>query len=956
MTDPDERFLSGDEMRKEERWFLQYQRTDGQDPDDYLGLAFSGGGIRSATFNLGILQALAKHDLLRYFDYLSTVSGGGYIGAWLSALIYRNKGLANATRMLASAQGSADEPPPLRFLRRYSNYLTPKTGLSGDTLAAVATYLRNFGLNLIPLISLASFLIIGMYLMTNMTSGFDLKASDNLELYGALVLIFLAVGCAAAGLATASISSYDGVSPEQPCPPNKRQGETFCSKDRSDPAQFTAARPFWAGLTLLLTTVAAILIALAMLSEATYRWFPRIVEAIPFLDSKRYDWIIAGGIAYLAAWIFGYFIWAWNGNRHLVNKRLTQLPLFIILTVLCGAAGGFLLFGVQNLLHTISQLFPGPVITTTGSSSYVDVWIALCIGTPLVLLAFSTVVALHIGLLGQMLSREAREWWSRIGGFLLLLALAWCLAFALSGLAPAMLIWVKGWIVEIGGVWAALTGVGVWLAKSPLTGGDKNRAWLEFAVRATPYVFLVGVATGLSGVVYSVFSANSCSACLMVQPVETIHFVPECSACEETRTVARDFIAIAHDVFSNMGFFDTPHLVGAAVGCFIVFMLATWRIDINLFSLNQFYCGRLVRTFLGASNFPERKKHPFTGFCADDDLRLAKLRDQRPFHIINTALNLSGGDELAWQTRRATSFTFTPLHCGYEYLTTRSTKENGQTPDLRGGYRPTIRYQNTWGAFLGMAISISGAAASPLCGFHTSAPLAALMTIFNVRLGQWIGNPAKPNAWKTSSPRFGSYYLLKEMTATANTEADYLYLSDGGHFENLGIYELVRRGCRLIVATDAGCDPDYAFDDLANAIRKCSVDLGATIDIDIRALRPIDDFRHTATHYAAGRIHYADGTEGLLLYVKASLTGNEGPDILNYATNHKSFPHETTADQSFDEEQFESYRALGEHIGNRLFASIRQAAEATHGSFSSSAFAAQVATMATAPVVDTQNE
>ena len=201
----------------------------------------------------------------------------------------------------------------------------------------------------------------------------------------------------------------------------------------------------------------------------------------------------------------------------------------------------------------------------------------------------------------------------------------------------------------------------------------------------------------------------------------------------------------------------------------------------------------------------------------------------------------------------------------------------------------------------------------------------------------------------TSSPKFGARYLLKELTATANTDAKFLYLSDGGHFENLGIYELVRRGCRLIIATDAGCDPDYAFDDLANALRKCSIDLGAEIEINVEPIRPIDGFKHTKAHHAVGRIHYADGNEGVLLYVKASLTGGEDPDILNYATNHTVFPHDTTADQAFDEDQFESYRKLGFHIGDELFRAIRVAAEAANGSFTTAAFVTQVASMAITP-------
>ncbi|MFT3849005.1 MAG: patatin-like phospholipase family protein [Propionivibrio sp.] len=903
--------LSGEAMRRVEGEHVRALRERPSKEDaaiGFIGLAFSGGGIRSATFNLGILQALAKQNMLPQFDYLSTVSGGGYIGSWFSALRHRLGNLDRVRTALTTRQETGEEEPPLRFLRRYSNYLTPKTGLSGDTLAAIATYLRNFGLNLIPLVALGAAFIFAMYLLAQGTAGVDAWVSGVSGLWLALALIMLAVWGAAAGLSTAS---------------GTRAGSW-------------AERPAWAWAILLPTGGAGILIALAMMHGNT-----------EYLSGTQ--WVLFGAVAYGLAWVSGYVIWNCYGAapeesfRGLFNKLL-----LIVMTLLAGAVAGFLLGVVDGVVRNL------PGADTEGMQ---QAWWTMALGSPLVMLSFSVPVALHIGLLSRLLSHEAREWWSRIGGLLLAAALAWLIAFALTGLAPVLAIWARGWTVEAGGAWAALTLVGVWLAKSPLTGSgkpggkddNKGRRWLDLAVRATPYIFLIGFSIALSALVYFLFVGQSCPACEFVAPIEERTFITACPACLETKLVARNFFAIAHDVFGNMGRFETVYLLIGFVGCVGVFLLAAWRIDINLFSLHHFYRNRLVRAYLGASNYPNRKSHPFTGFSPDDDVRMCLLRDQRPFHIINAALNFSGGDELAWQTRRAGSFTFTPLYCGFEYRATRTTSGVEQMPRTLGGYRPTASYQSRWGTFLGSAMSISGAAASPLAGYHTSAPLAALMTIFNVRLGQWLGNPGDATAWKSSSPTFGARYLLKELTATANTNARFLYLSDGGHFENLGLYELVRRGCRLIVACDAGCDPDYAFDDLGNALRKCSIDLGAEIDIDLTPLRPGNAFKHTKVHHAVGRIHYPDGNEGVLLYVKASLTGGEAPDILNYATNHKAFPHDTTADQAFDEDQFESYRKLGFHIGDELFGAIRVATEAVNGSFTTAAFVAQVASMAIAP-------
>src|SRR5579862_1080821 len=113
-------------------------------------LCLSGGGIRSATFGLGVLQGLAQVGAIGKFTYLSTVSGGGYIGGWLSSWIHRS-GLASVTKALGGKSGTTVEDPeaaPIRNLRAYSNYLTPRLGfLSADTWTLIATYLRNLLLN-----------------------------------------------------------------------------------------------------------------------------------------------------------------------------------------------------------------------------------------------------------------------------------------------------------------------------------------------------------------------------------------------------------------------------------------------------------------------------------------------------------------------------------------------------------------------------------------------------------------------------------------------------------------------------------------------------------------------------------------------------------------------------------------------------------------------------------------
>ncbi|MGA8762210.1 MAG: hypothetical protein WB562_04895, partial [Candidatus Sulfotelmatobacter sp.] len=307
------------------------------------------------------------------------------------------------------------------------------------------------------------------------------------------------------------------------------------------------------------------------------------------------------------------------------------------------------------------------------------------------------------------------------------------------------------------------------------------------------------------------------------------------------------------------------------------------------------------------------------------------------------------------QERKAESFVFTPRYCGFEFqeehpkriaLTweesadrkpddrkpddqkpvsqTEERKPADRKPDakLQAGFRETACYaypppseDQIGGVYLGTAFAISGAAASPNMGYHTSPPLAFLMTVFDVRLGWWLGNPRRHDTWQHSSPGLSLPYLFYELFATTDDRSQYVYLSDGGHFENLGIYELVRRQCPYIIACDADADEGLAFNDLGNAIRKCRSDFGVEIDLRLDTLKPEKDAPYSQAHCVLGDIHYPNRAEpGKLLYIKASLTGKEPQDVLAYKVAHPEFPHQTTAEQWFDESQFESYRALGRFI------------------------------------------
>jgi hypothetical protein len=339
-----------------------------------------------------------------------------------------------------------------------------------------------------------------------------------------------------------------------------------------------------------------------------------------------------------------------------------------------------------------------------------------------------------------------------------------------------------------------------------------------------------------------------------------------------------------------------PRVVALLAGGFLALTWTMSRyVNINTFSLQDMYRDRLVRAYLGASN-SGRTPNRFTGFSSGDDLPIANVSEsQRPFHVVNVTLNLVGGSRLAWQQRKAASFTMSPLHCG--------------SYDL--GYRPSSQYGR--GITLGTAIAISGAAASPNMGYHSSPVVGFIMTLFNARLGSWLGHPGLPGArtWTQPGPLSASGFLVKEALGQTSTESEYVYLSDGGHFENLGLYEMVRRRCKMIVVFDAACDADFQYDDLGNALRKIRIDLRIPIEFGEHE-QPL---RARAKRCAIGSVRYSavdgPGTDGTIVYVKPMLLGNEPPDIASYAAAHPEFPHQSTGDQWFDESQTESYRMLG---------------------------------------------
>ncbi|GAB3588565.1 patatin-like phospholipase family protein [Acetobacter peroxydans] len=328
-----------------------------------------------------------------------------------------------------------------------------------------------------------------------------------------------------------------------------------------------------------------------------------------------------------------------------------------------------------------------------------------------------------------------------------------------------------------------------------------------------------------------------------------------------------------------------------------VVLIKSTLISVNYTGLHRHYRRRLAETFMiknGAKPGTIEKAVPakLSALAADS---------LGPYPILNAALNVPASEKPAMRGRLTDFFSFTPHRCGSPIT----------------GYWATTEWEEKDEALdLATAMAISGAAISPRMGLASLPQFSFWLALLNVRLDYWIRD-ADPN--KKSWLRFpGLRYLLHELTGRMDERAPYLNLSDGGHIENLGIYELLRRRCKFIVAVDGEQDPEMTFHGFANLQRLASIDLGVHIDMDLDDLR-LDDVGLSRSHFQFCRIRYPDNRTGYLCYVKLSLTGNEGEFLRRFRMDEPSFPHHPTADQNFSEARFEAYRSLGQHVGEKLF-------------------------------------
>lgn len=1014
-------------------------------------LCLSGGGIRSATFNLGILQGLARHGLLENFTYLSTVSGGGFIGSWLTAWIHR-RGAREVIRDLKRPPTSPidPDPKPISHLRTYSNYLSPKVGLmSADTWTLVATLSRNLVMTWLVFIpALMAFLMI-----PRMWAAFLLRPSFAINQDGSLSLWL-------GSLASIIALTYIGLSLPS-------------TGARNDRLKY-----------FLLWCLLPLVIASASLSIYWVRLDSDIRRSMGVKDFILYQLVII-----VIPWIFCFGAHLrrakWRGlpGNTLVMNVLKYFAMIVVGTLMVGLAqsvSGFLMWFMAT------QVFNFDTQATRLYAAF---------AVPLILLLFVWAGTLIAGFTSRFTEDSDQEWWARAGAWLFIVMFGWTAITLLVLYGPSLLTttihkllnwaesdWTPTDIIKlVTAIGAVISGIitlaGGFSAKTPANEREAQKAGLMG--KLLPLVTSIAAVIFFAFIIILIaFTTNSLlthgtSGFLALGPVQRFNqwICPLIGYCSP---VVIDPPLDHKSIILNPTF-GLLSLVTLAIA--LAALLLGWLISSNKFSLHYMWRNRLIRAYLAASD-ENRNPNLFTAFDEDDNVHmhelqieqfhdrsfkslpgkppgsarlLARIRnppatdsvsifinsqlsektkallgkfsvplpvpqseesesdykelerafindlndllrtdtlydeqrfedvnlspdtrvileqmriDQkrlqrkgedesayllnrrlledaypdeiersgmpRPFHVVNIALNLTGSDKLSWQDRGAESFTVSPLHVGsfWPALGYRRAKVYGRR-----------LFNGLQGISLGTAAAISGAFVSPNMGYMMSSPVVRfIMTLFNVRFGWWLGNPGpagerRKRTYDLSSPRLSVRPILAEAFGQINDKSPYVYLSDGGHFENLGLYEMVLRRCRFIVVSDASTDADYSFQSLAMSIRQIRVDLGVPIEIrDMSIGNPSESLK--GKYCAVGLIRYScvdrdpeldkrskdEDFDGILIYIKPSLIGGEPRDVINYGQGSPDFPQEIIVDQWFSEAQFESYRILGSHIIDRICA------------------------------------
>jgi hypothetical protein len=354
----------------------------------------------------------------------------------------------------------------------------------------------------------------------------------------------------------------------------------------------------------------------------------------------------------------------------------------------------------------------------------------------------------------------------------------------------------------------------------------------------------------------------------------------------------------------------------------------------NSVSLHSFYRSRLASVFCMYRKHDAHGRATATSIAYSEPVWLSSLAEvgSGPRLVTCAAVNLS--DRETPVGRRCDSITFSSDYSGSPSLGMYAT-EDWEGLSRVGGAQLTVP----------SIMAISGAALSPVMGRRTVPSVRFLLALLNVRLGVWVVNPsasANVSVQSASSSRWtgqsdqgrsvprrilaafqrswrepGLLHVLREAMGRMGRGARFVYVTDGGHWDNLGLVELVRRRCSDVVVFDASFDPRDRFLGLQTAVGLCRSELGVDVEIDpepLRRKRLEADSGLAESAVVVGEIRYPDQPIGRLVYSRAIVSQDSPADLKLLAASRSDFPDKSTGDQFFDDTVFEAFRALGSSV------------------------------------------
>jgi hypothetical protein len=811
-------------------------------PPDTVGLALSGGGIRSATFCLGVVQALAKLKILGKIDYLSTVSGGGYfgsfLGGWINRLRLDQQKAAAAGKVAGGAGNSSlqsveeslhdDLSPEIKWLRENGRYLMPNG--SGDALLAAAVGIRN-------LVSIH--LVLGWFVLS----------------------LFLIAHCGAAHYLRLICHKF----PYWRSIPHPQFLDQGFALEADGPDQlWTLTSPG---------------------SEVHVQVVNDAGSWLQHFQVYLSPWLLLPVIGLIVALLLGLSFWIYEMVKPDNESNFLSRALALAL----GLTGGSFVFACVD---TVGRSLASHPFTFAHGQELAGLIAGLtALGGAVRSVAAPLAKLVH----GQ-------------GKFSLPLGV-------LAGLAASIMIVI-------------------WLC-----------AWNYLAYRIPP--FAANLWPALSGYLWILGFIMLFLAWLFSQ---------------------------ASRLWKDMKF-------------------------LNLSSIATLYSARLTRAYLGASNRFRQISHKYnvTETIPGDEIPFAQYFPHLgggPLHLINVTINetVLGRSQTVQRDRKGISMCVGPAGLTVSSTThalwENKTKANDPLSERTGWVTPLPPVKSRLNLLdsgekpqaphkiemlsLGEWAGVSGAAVGTGQGAHTSLGLSLLFGFFNVRLGWWWNSHVDPAKQKDRAKvsvsgkiyqRLGDMfptqvYLLNEFLARfPGPNEQHWYLSDGGHFENTGAYELLRRRLPFIIISDNGCDPGRVFDDFANLVRKARLDFNLEIKVvdpkkdgcgvpligpgiptkentylgtldQLREKIKVDD--HKSPYYKqfafVATATHNDQLVSTILVIKPTIIEGLPEDVINYHVSNPTFPQESTADQFFNEAQWESYRKLGYCLTEKLFA---QAASVT---------------------------